>query len=66
MSFTLKTISKIVTTVDITFYGFEVKRKRLVTNNEKIDIHDLRPDIYYVKILVNDHEIGATKRIIKK
>jgi len=66
LSFTLKTISKIVTTVDITFYGFEVKRKRLVTNNEKIDIHDLRPDIYYVKILVNDHEIGATKRIIKK
>ncbi len=46
--------------------GSVVKQKKLKGKKEKIDVHQLKPDIYYVKILVNGYEIDNTKRIVKK
>ncbi len=46
--------------------GFIVKQKQLKKKKEKIDISQLKPDIYYLKILVNDRQIDKTKRIVKK
>jgi len=46
--------------------GFVVKRKKLKNSKKTIDISNLEASIYYLKILVNDHQIYKTKRIVKK
>ncbi len=46
--------------------GLIVIRKKLKKNKEIVDIRRLKPDNYYLKILVNNYELDKTKRIVKK
>jgi len=46
--------------------GLIVMQKKLERSKEVVDVSKLKPDIYYLKILVNNNQIDNTKRIVKK
>ncbi len=46
--------------------GLIVIRKKLVKRKEIIDVSTLKPDVYYIKIFINNNQIDKTKRIVKK
>ncbi len=39
--------------------------KELEKEKEILDLKTLKPDIYYLKVFINDHQIGDTERILK-